>query len=311
MTSIQETRRPTLLSFNGCPQPDAVKMELKDKRQPDKPFLDIAGGWSAGSLSGGCFACPTVDENGDFLLTSRNANSLLDRNNNTGCDINFRWKAPAFPEPGLSGLEGAKEILLELSTLQRPSDVTVSLRMAGDARGLKAADVDTFVVEEWNKIALTPSKSELRTMVYSYLRTAMEKNGGHENPCRKQAAGLVCKLHPDPADFHRPPGTEHVRCMEIVERPKPQRWQSESSLGPVLLRNRAPGFPQGSVGSDGTRSAWHWRRRLRPGQFGVLGHCRMGRTVRQTTRRSPDGQIDELHTPGAKRRPPRRAADDS
>jgi len=32
-----------LAEFNSCPKPDAVQMELKGKRLPGKPFLDIAG----------------------------------------------------------------------------------------------------------------------------------------------------------------------------------------------------------------------------------------------------------------------------
>jgi hypothetical protein len=97
-TPVQETSHPILLSFNGCPRPDIAAMGLKGYREPDKPFLDIFGGSSAGA----CFSCPTVDENGDILVTERNLNPLTDRNNNSGCQIRFRWTPPVFPEPGLS-----------------------------------------------------------------------------------------------------------------------------------------------------------------------------------------------------------------
>jgi hypothetical protein len=187
VTPVQETSRPTLLTFNGCPHPDAAAMGLKGKREPDKPFLDIAGGWSAGVPAGGCFSCPVVDENGDIVVTSRNANSLANRNDNSGCDVRFRWTPPIFPEPGLSSLEGVKDVLFERNLLLRPGDISLFLRFTADAQGLDHAKTDEYVRSEWLKITQSPYRSAtVRSLVFVYLREIVEKSPQQRTAAEKK-----------------------------------------------------------------------------------------------------------------------------
>ena len=74
-SSLNETKKATFLSYNGCPKPDAETMALPGKRTPGKAFLDVA----AGAAGGVCFACPITDSDGNFLITDRNANPLYDK----------------------------------------------------------------------------------------------------------------------------------------------------------------------------------------------------------------------------------------
>jgi hypothetical protein len=44
---LDDYAAPRLANFNGCPQPDAKSMGLTGSRTPDRPFLDVAAGWSS------------------------------------------------------------------------------------------------------------------------------------------------------------------------------------------------------------------------------------------------------------------------
>jgi hypothetical protein len=130
---MNETRPAIFLAFNGCPKPDAETMKLKGKRVPGKPFLDIAGGWSQGVASGGCYACPVMDEEGNILITERNAAPIYGENK--GCNILFKWKPGRFPEPGMVGLAGVPEFIREEGLLNEPL-LTARLYLLAEARDL-------------------------------------------------------------------------------------------------------------------------------------------------------------------------------
>lgn len=75
-------------------------MTLAGTRLPGKPFLDIAGGWDEKVASGGCYACPAMDEEGNVLVTERNTSPIY--GNNKGCDILFKGSSAAFLSRGSS-----------------------------------------------------------------------------------------------------------------------------------------------------------------------------------------------------------------
>ena len=125
-------------------------MGLTGKRTPGQPFLDIAAGWKEGDSGGVCYACPVVDEHGNFLITTRNAEPLYDKNRNQGCDIDVKWRPGHFQEPGLSGLNavmfdnkmiganGVEEFILEKGLLD-PTEMTTTLYYLAAARDIPEA----------------------------------------------------------------------------------------------------------------------------------------------------------------------------
>jgi hypothetical protein len=132
---------------------------------------------------GRLFRLPGRRQNGDFLVTHRNA-SPLSKDSNTGCSVDLRWTPPAFPEPGLSGLAGVKDILFETQLFSRPSDITSFLQ--GEAKSKRLTDVQMpdFVKAAWQQIAQSPYNSEaIRTIVYLYIRNAANKS-----PAQRSAA---------------------------------------------------------------------------------------------------------------------------
>jgi hypothetical protein len=174
---VNETANATLLKFNGCPKPDASTMSLLGKRTPGKPFLDIAAGWSQGVASGGCYACPIIDEAGNFLITARNGNPIYDKTNNEGCRINFKWQPPLFTEPGLSGLRGVKEVIWE-NRLFEQDRITSFLYLQAESRGLAAnsAEAKVWVAGRWQEMAVRPYNSEsFRIHVFALLKAALAK----------------------------------------------------------------------------------------------------------------------------------------
>lgn len=169
---MNETRPAIFLAFNGCPKPDAETMKLKGKRLPGKPFLDIAGGWSQGVASGGCYACPVTDEEGNILITERNAKPIYGENQ--GCNILFKWKPGYFPEPGMSGLAGAPEFIREEGLLNEPL-LTARLYLLAESRGLGKGTTQAkdWVAKQWQEIASAPYRNEqFRGIVFANLADA-------------------------------------------------------------------------------------------------------------------------------------------
>jgi len=183
-TPVNETRPAVFLTFNGCPKPDAETMKLKGKRSPGKPFLDIAGGWNQGVASGGCYACPVMDEEGNVLITQRNAAPIYGENK--GCDILFKWKPGYFPEPGMIGLAGEREFILE-NRLFDPSVLTARLYFLAESRGLGkgAPQAKDWVIKQWQGIAGSPYRNEqFRAIVFANLADAAATEPAKRTPAQ-------------------------------------------------------------------------------------------------------------------------------
>jgi hypothetical protein len=188
-TSMNETAKARFVGYNGCPKPDRTAMGLTGKRMPGKPFLDIAGG--------GCYACPTADDDGNILVTERNANRIY--GDNQGCTIKYKWKPNPYPEPGLAGLDGVREILAENLVFDDPNVLTAYLAEVATERGLAQGTpaAEQFVAAQWQDIARDPYKNaQLSALVYKYLEEAAQKEPPPPPP------GTVVIPPPPP-----PPGT--------------------------------------------------------------------------------------------------------
>lgn len=171
-TPVNETRPAVFLTFNGCPKPSAETMKLTGKRLPGKPFLDIAGGWNQGVASGGCYACPVMDEEGNILITERNAKPIYGENQ--GCNILLKWKPGNFPEPGLQGIAGAREFILESNLLEWKL-LTARLNFLAESRGLGKGtpQAKDWVAKQWQEIANNPYRNEqFRAIVFANLADA-------------------------------------------------------------------------------------------------------------------------------------------
>ena len=167
-SSLNETSRAIFLKFNGCPKPDAATMKLTDKRAPGNPFLDVG--------AGGCYACPIVDNTGNFLIAERNANPLYGTSN-SGCTINVQWKPAAFAEPGLASMEGVKDVIWE-QKLFDAAHITGYLYDLAEARGLGDATpaAQEWVAARWLEIARSPYNNEtIRGYIFVLLKAALKK----------------------------------------------------------------------------------------------------------------------------------------
>ena len=188
-SDVNETRTATLLKFNGCPSPDATKMKregkLAGKSLPGKPFLDIAGGWSQGSISGGCYTCPTVDSDGNFLITQRNARPIY--GDNKGCTIYENYRPATFLKPGLSGLTGLRSLLLEKNHLTA-NNILFYLHALAVASGKApdSAEARAWVGQELADMANSPYRNKsFRGMVLGLMTAALETPEASRTPSQK------------------------------------------------------------------------------------------------------------------------------
>jgi hypothetical protein len=187
-SSLNETKAAILLTFNGCPTPNASTMDLPGKRSPGRPFLDIAAGWYQGYASGACYACPIVDEAGNFLITERNGNAIYDKDGNTGCTINLKWQPPPFYEPGLAYMQGVKDLLWEQKVFDG-TRITGFLYDAAEAKKLGDAtpEAKAWVNARWLEIAQKPYNNEqFRTFVFALLKTALKKSASDRTAAEKK-----------------------------------------------------------------------------------------------------------------------------
>lgn len=186
---VNETKPAVFLTFNGCPKPNAESMGLKGKRLPGKPFLDIAGGWNQGVASGGCYACPVTDEEGNILITERNLSPIY--GDNQGCNVLFKWKPGYFQEPGMLGLAGMKEFILEAGLLTSDK-VTAALYFQASSRGmdLNSQQAKDWIGSQWQGIAGAPYRSDaFRALVYQNLILAISLEPSRRTPAQTKLIG--------------------------------------------------------------------------------------------------------------------------
>lgn len=183
-TPMNETKPAIFLAFNGCPKPNAAEMKLKGKRLPGKPFLDIAGGWNQGVASGGCYACPVTDDEGNILVTERNLSPIYGENK--GCDILFKWKPGNLPEPGLAGIAGMKDFIIEAKLLE-PEKVNAGLAFLAETQGMSvdSPQAREWIAKQWQGIARAPYQSEaFRSLLYQNLLLVAALPPGQRSPAQ-------------------------------------------------------------------------------------------------------------------------------
>jgi hypothetical protein len=190
-TPVNQTAPATLVKYLGCPTPNVSTMYPKrpitDKRTPGQPFLDVGSGISTKDAVGSCWACPVVDSAGNFVVTERNGTALTDGKigsantgsaqvnagytTNNGCTIDVKYKPPAFPEPGLSGLLGVKDVLFEKQIFTRPNDITKYLYSVAAASNMTGVAAQNYVATQWADIAQHPyANSNIRALVLLYMQ---------------------------------------------------------------------------------------------------------------------------------------------
>jgi hypothetical protein len=186
-SSLNETKRATFLSFNGCPKPDPADMNLPGKRLPGKPFLDIAAGATQASSDGVCFACPVSDSEGNFLISDRNGNPLYDKDTNTGCTIKMKWQPATFYEPGLGYMQGVKDLIWE-RRLFDGARITGFLYDQAEALGLGDAtpEAKEWVKARWEEIARNPyNNDQFRAYIFILLKDALAKEAANRTGAEK------------------------------------------------------------------------------------------------------------------------------
>jgi hypothetical protein len=87
--------------------------------------------------------------------------------------ITFKYKPPVVPEPGLSGLDGVKEVLFEKRIFARPDALTAYLYgIAQNPKGLNKSEADAtaWVKNQWADIAQHPyQNAQIRALMLQYL----------------------------------------------------------------------------------------------------------------------------------------------
>jgi hypothetical protein len=165
-----QTRPATFLKFNGCSAPDKTTMYPNDLRRPGQPFLDIGSGIYTGDSGGSCWTCPVTDEQGNYLYTERGLNALNGKTGNRGCAVRFRYKPGRFVEPGLSGLPGVTDVLIQEQVFQRPDALTTFLYGLAQARNFSGAAATRWVTAQWQDIAAHPyQNAQIKALMHQYL----------------------------------------------------------------------------------------------------------------------------------------------
>ena len=167
-----QTSPATFLAYNGCPKPDKTKMYPNDKRRPGEAFLDLSGLTLGpqGFQGAECYACPVTDETGNYLIAPRGSNSLLNRVNNAGCQVQMKYTPGTFVEPGLSSLPGASDVLNQEQVFQRPNSLTKYLFDMATQRKLSGTQATQWVSAQWKDIAAHPYQNDnIRALVYQYM----------------------------------------------------------------------------------------------------------------------------------------------
>jgi hypothetical protein len=187
-TAVYESNPATFLTFNGCPKPKAEDMDLLGRRLPGKPFLDIGAGWSQGVASGGCYACPVADEAGNFLITERNAESIYNKDSNTGCTVELKYQPSPFSDPGLTYIQGVKDLIWEQRVLDTDKISAFLYDLAeSQGHGDATPEAKDWVTKRWQEIAKGPyNNEEFRALMFTYLKGALNKCAGNRTPAERK-----------------------------------------------------------------------------------------------------------------------------
>jgi hypothetical protein len=183
IAGLHQTSTAIFLSYNGCSKPEPSTMGLTGHRTPGYPFLDIA--------AGGCFACPIVDETGNFLITDRNANALYDKTNNTGCTVKMKWQPPPFHEPGLAYMQGVKDLIWEQG-LFNGARITGYLYDLAQAKGLgdETPEAKAWVIARWQEIVAKPYNNDsMRSFLFALIKGAIKKEAAQRTDAEKKLLG--------------------------------------------------------------------------------------------------------------------------
>jgi Putative Ig domain len=133
--SGHQEARAELIEVLGCPSKTAGQL------YPDgNPFYDPREG-------GECWTCPAFSDRTVFAVDSDQA-----------CSVGFGWTSPKYKEPGLFGLDGAKDVIVGL--LQHPQDVTDYLYVLAKQGNVPPEDRATWVAARWAEIGATPESSD-------------------------------------------------------------------------------------------------------------------------------------------------------
>jgi hypothetical protein len=250
-TSLNETRAAILLSFNGCPKPNAANMSLAGKRTPGRPFLDIAAGWSQGVASGGCYACPIVDETGNFLITERNGNPIYDKDGNQGCSINYKWQPAPFVEPGLAYMQGVKDLIWEQKLLDGNRILGLLYDLA-ETRGLGNAtpEAKAWVIARLQEFAKKPYNSEvLRTLMFARIKAAVAKNPFDRTPAELRLLQSYASYIQARRTYIAQQGLDMYKAWKTWDETYRAQTGQTKSLGQYFYYGTVPLDFQGTVGS--------------------------------------------------------------
>ncbi len=171
-TSADKQEAPAVfVKYNGCPQPEALKMNLSGKRTPGRPFLHVGSG---------CYSCPTTDDEGNILITERNIQPITGDAyaNNAGCTILMKWKPAAFVEPGMAGIEGFQSALTDSLAFTTHEVLTFYFQAIAKGKGHQpgSAESKQMIAQMWSEVGNDPTKSVgLSTLMYSFLEQAIVK----------------------------------------------------------------------------------------------------------------------------------------
>lgn len=190
-SSANETKSAIFLTYNGCPTPDRDSLGFTGSKMPGRPFPDIG--------AGGCFVCPVVAKDGTLLIPSRNGIGLYKQDTETeepyastidkawGCDVAFRYQPAPYWQPGLAGMAGTLEVIMEKRIFEFPDLMTGYLYALADARDLKGADATAYVQQAWKDLALDPINSgALRALGYLLLQGAVVKDASIRTPAEQK-----------------------------------------------------------------------------------------------------------------------------
>ena len=132
-----------------------------------------------------------LGQEGHILITDRNTNSVTGEQ---GCTIRLKWKSPEFPEPGMSGLAGIKDILIENMVFDHPDILTFYFTEMATGLGYRPGTPQSvqYVAQQWQEIGDNPYKSKaLSNFLFGFRRLPCENTSPSRTPAEKKLVAAV------------------------------------------------------------------------------------------------------------------------